>query len=247
MATGLRHAGAEIGRIASRTVESAAALAAKTGAKVVDISEIDGTEADMVIIAVADDAIADVVGKITPRGDAIFVHTAGSVAMSVFDPERFARHGVFYPMQTMSRELEVDWRRVPMFVEASSAEVRDRLMEYASALSDNVRELDSASRVRLHAAAVLSCNMVMYLWSLTDRVLADAGLDFETMRPLLEVTLERTKSLKPAEAVTGPARRGDLRTIRKHLEMLPPDVAETYRQLSQSLLKAYHPELTIYE
>ncbi|MDE7388405.1 MAG: DUF2520 domain-containing protein, partial [Muribaculaceae bacterium] len=238
-------AGAKIGRIASRNVENARKLADAVGAEAVEISRIDGADADIVIIAVHDDAISTIVNAVTPAGHAIFTHTAGSVPMSVFDPGRFPRHGIFYPMQTMSKTLDVDWRTAPMFIEGSSPEVENELMAAARLLSDNVSRLDSDHRAQLHAAAVICCNMAMYLWSQADSVLSDAGLDFEVMRPLLEVTLDRTRSLRPAEAMTGPARRGDLRTIRRHLASLPPEVEPTYRILSEAILAKYHPELSL--
>lgn len=245
MAIGLAAAGVKIGRVASRDEAHARELAEKVGATVAAIGEIDGTDADIVVIAVHDDAIAPLVDRISPKGDAIFTHTAGSVPMQVFSAEKFPRHGIFYPMQTMSKTLEVDWRKAPMFIEGSSPEVEAELMAAARLLSDNVTVLDSTHRAQLHAAAVISCNMAMYLWSQAERVLMDAGLDFEVMRPLLEVTLERTKSLHPTDAMTGPARRGDLRTIRHHMASLPPDVAPLYRMLSESILNTYHPELKL--
>ncbi len=248
MAHGLHEAGAAIRRIASRDMAHARALADAVGASAAEIDEIDGTEADMVIIAVHDDAIAPLLHSLpAPQGRAIYAHTAGSVPMSVFDVEKFPRHGIFYPLQTMSRSLDVDWSRVPMFTEGSSEEVEAELTAAAHTLTGSVTHLSSEMRARLHAAAVIGCNMAVYLWSLSERVLTDAGLDFEVMRPLLEVTLERTRTLSPTDAMTGPARRGDLRTIRHHIESLPDEVAATYKALSLSILEKYHPELKLNE
>lgn len=246
MALGLKAAGVKIGKIASRTPGHAAQLAARVGAETATLEQMDGRGADMVIIAVHDDAIAPLLESLPrPASDAVFVHTAGSVPMSVFDSAKFPRHGIFYPLQTMSRTIDVDWNRVPLFTEGADAASEELTRTYGLRLTPHVSHLDSAHRAGLHAAAVIGCNMAVYLWSLSEQVLTDAGLDFEVMRPLLEVTLERTKTLSPLEAMTGPARRGDLRTIRRHIESLPPEVAATYRTLSQSILKKYHPELSL--
>lgn len=246
MALGLNASGVRIGRIASRNRDNAEVLATKVNAKTADISEIDGRDADMVIIAIHDDSIASVLDSIgSPTGDAVFVHTAGSVPMEIFDSQKFPSHGVFYPLQTMSRTIDVDWSRVPLFVEGSSVTSESVIANFGRMLTPHVTHLDSALRARLHAAAVISCNMAVYLWSLSESVLNDADLDFEVMRPLLEVTLERTRSLSPTEAMTGPARRGDLRTIGKHIASLPDNVASVYALLSKAILKKYHPELSL--
>lgn len=243
MATGLRAAGAEVVQVQSRTPESARRLAEAVGAEAVE--RIDGTRADMVIVAVSDDSVLPVLDAVTDPGTAIWTHTAGSVGMDAFDAAKFPRHGIFYPLQTMSRQVEVEWSRVPMFTEASSPEVEAEIAAAARLLTPAVTHLDSEHRRQLHAAAVIGCNMVMYLWSLSEDILRSAGLDFEVMRPLLEVTLERTRTLSPTEAMTGPARRGDVRTIRKHLAALSGPAADTYRQLSQNILSLYHPDKEI--
>lgn len=247
MATGLHASGVKIGRIFSRTVQKAQALADKVDATVATLAEIGHTDSDMVVIAVHDDAITEILGVLNPPSGSktIWTHTAGSVPMSVFSPEKFPNYGIFYPLQTMSMNMEVDWSRVPMFVEGSSADVEQKIADIARNLTDSVRHLDSDHRASLHAAAVIGCNMAVYLWSLSAKVMENSGLDFELMRPLLEVTLERTKSLSPIEAMTGPARRGDVKTIMKHLASLPPEVASTYRTLSESILREYHPEIIL--
>ena len=202
-------------------------------------------DVDMVIVAVSDDAIPSVLAQIPDAGKALWVHTAGSVAISVFDTAKFPRHGVFYPMQTMSRDLQVDWSRVPLFVEGDSPTTLQFLLDTGKLLTPNVRELNSGNRLKLHSAAVVGCNMVMYLWAVADSILQRAGIDFEVLRPLLEVTLQRTASLSPRQAITGPARRGDIHTIMKHLATLPTDEAETYRFISQQILNIFNPEIKL--
>ena len=249
MATGLHRSGVKVRHIASRSTESARTLAGATKATAVPIDSI-GRGASMVIVAVNDDAIRTILDMAQPQdNDTVWVHTSGSVGMDVFDPVKFPRHGVFYPLQTMSRGLDVDWSRVPLFTEGSSAETESMITDTARLLTPRVTHLSSDKRRQLHAAAVIGCNMAVYLWSLSETVMREAGLDFEMMRPLLEVTLERTRSLPPTEAMTGPARRGDLHTVEGHMRSLPPQIAGVYGFLSWEILKIYHPELTdrIYE
>ncbi|MCX4331163.1 MAG: DUF2520 domain-containing protein [Muribaculaceae bacterium] len=221
----LRQAGVEIVQICSRSGEP--------------VSSLEPDRADLVIVATADDAIAEVLDSVPSAGSALWVHTAGSVGIDVFDPEKFPRYGVLYPLQTMLKEREADWSTVPMLVEGDP-----QVLEIARMMSTSVARLDSASRRRLHAAAVIGCNMVMYLWSLSERICNDAGLDFDMLKPLLRLTLERAMQMSPSDAMTGPAKRGDLKTINGHIAALPPEIAEVYSFLSDKMLAALHPANT---
>lgn len=202
----------------------------------VPVSELDASKADVVIVAVSDDAVASVLDSIDKPGDALWLHTAGSVGIDVFDSAKFPRHGILYPLQTMLKDKEADWNNVPLLVEGDP-----QAGEIARRMSPSVAEVSSADRRRLHAAAVMGCNMVMYLWSLSERICKDAGLDFDMLRPLFDLTGRRVMEMSPAEAMTGPAKRGDIQTIRKHIAALPPDIADTYARLSDKMLKYFHP------
>ena len=202
------------------------------------VSSLDPDRCDMVIVAVSDDAIAPVLATVKSAGNAVWVHTSGSVGIDVFDAAKFPRRGVLYPLQTLLKDREVDWSEVPLLVEGDS-----EIETVARDMSPSIARLDTESRRRLHAAAVIGNNMVTYLWSLSRRIMQDAGLDFGMLGPLLHMTLDRSLSLGPQNAMTGPARRGDMHTISTHLAALPPDIAATYGFLSKEILKIYHPEL----
>lgn len=227
-------------RMAARLKETGAEIVQMCSRSGVPVSELDPELADLVIVAVGDDAIAGVLDAVPSAGKALWVHTAGSVGMDVFDPVKFPRHGVLYPLQTMLRERQVDWTRVPLLVEGDP-----QVEEIARTMSPSVARLDSDSRRRLHAAAVMGCNMVMYLWAQSKRIVEDAGLEFDMLKPLLHMTLERAVEIGPDRAMTGPARRGDLNTMRKHIYALPPDIADVYAELSSRMLAQFHPELKI--
>lgn len=221
MAERLREVGCEVVQICSRSG--------------VPVSELDPDLADVVIVSVSDDAIAPVLASVPRAGSAVWLHTAGSVGIDVFDPAKFPRHGVLYPLQTMLKNRPADWSRVPLLVEGDPLAA-----ELARAMSPSVAELDSAHRRRLHAAAVICCNMVMYLLSLSEEITTDAGLSFDMLKPLIDMTARRAMEMSPAEAMTGPARRGDLDTIAKHIAALPPEIADTYRFISDKMLTKFH-------
>nr|MDE6489985.1 DUF2520 domain-containing protein [Muribaculaceae bacterium] len=226
-------------------IESASRLADAVGAKAIDsIEAFDPTAIDYVIVSIKDDVIGDVLRQLAETGrqtaaDILWMHTAGSVEMSVF-PASMTRHGVLYPLQTFSRDLPVDMTEVPFFIEASDHKSEETIASIARNMSNHVSHLDSAGRMRLHAAAVLACNMVMYMWALADDVLKGSGIGFETMRPLLQATLDKTALTSPWEGMTGPARRGDIATILKHIASLPEQQARIYATLSREILQIDH-------
>lgn len=206
-----------------------------------NMNDFDPTGVDAVIIAVTDDAIPSLLDRLPGNDTTLWLHTSGSVGIDVFDAEKFPRHGVLYPLQTMLKGTKPDWDNVPVFIEGD-----DPLNEeLARMLSPRVAPLDSLSRRRAHAAAVICCNLVMYLWSLSEGAMAEAGLDFKMLAPLMELTWKRAATGSPEQSLTGPARRGDLGTIRKHLDALNPETADVYRLLTQNILNRFHPEMKI--
>ena len=206
-----------------------------------NMSAFNPQEADAVIIAVTDDAIPGLLASLPSAPSILWIHTSGSVGIDAFEPEKYPRRGIIYPLQTMLKGVEPDWDNVPIFIEGDDG----LTSELARMLSPRVAPLDSLSRRRAHAAAVLCCNLAMYLWSLSERVMTEAGLDFSMLRPLMELTLERAVNGSPEQSLTGPARRGDLGTIHKHLDALDDETAEVYKLLTQNILNRFHPELKI--
>ncbi len=83
------------------------------------------------------------------------------------------------------------------------------------------------------------------MWLDADGLLRRNGLTVNYLMPLLEVTLQKLASASPEEAMTGPARRGDLAVLRGQLAALPTELKETYSLLSQRILDIFHPSLKI--
>lgn len=227
-------------RMAARLQEIGAEIVQMCSRSKVPIEELNPNAADLIIVAVSDDAIKPVLDAVKSAGNALWVHTAGSVGIEVFDPEKFPRHGILYPLQTMLKDKELDWARVPLLIEG-----HEDIEAIARRMSPMVARLDSAARRQLHAAAVMCCNMVMFLWYRSQQIVENAGLDYELLKPLMKMTLERAMEIGPATAMTGPAKRGDIHTIKKHIASLPDEIAETYCELSRQMLAKFHPELTL--
>ncbi len=246
---------ADVRQVISRHEDSAGALATRVNA----VCGLEGREkcckatasldclygdSDLYLIVSNDDSIATIASS-TENFPGIWAHTSGSVGLEVFDGEKTA-FGSFYPLQTFSKEIPVDVGKVPFFVEGSRPEVLETLKSVAGLVSSRVYTATSRRRRALHLAAVFACNFANQMWAEADILLRKEGLDITCLLPLLEATLGKLGSLSPAGAMTGPAQRGDMNVLRRHIEELPDEeMKELYRIVSQRILDASHPELII--
>ena len=235
----LAAAGSPPVQVWSRSAESARILADEVGSEAVTDMNRIVADADVYIVSVADSALGDVIARLCSvcrRG--VFVHTAGTMPVQLFE-RRAERYGVLYPMQTFSKQKELDFSIVPCFVEASDAETLAVVKRLARMLSHRVYELSGDDRRWLHVAAVFACNFANACCGMAARLLAEHGLDFSVMLPLVDETTRKLHTLAPAEAQTGPAARGDRNVMDRHLAMLKDDgdLQEVYRMMSEMIMK----------
>ncbi len=195
-------------------------------------------EAAIVIIAVSDTAIPKVSEQLLyTKG--LIVHTAGSVSMDVLSDH--SRYGIFYPLQTFTKDRKAAMNSVPFCLEAHDETDLELLKKLAGELSERVYEVDSEQRKVLHLAAVFVNNFANHLYHIGKEICDQNGLPFEILQPLIEETFYKTEQLTPYDAQTGPARRGDSETIRRHLEQLKNSGhKEVYEVLSESIKKLYN-------
>lgn len=229
--------GHNVEQVYSRTMESASALAQIVGATpVVSLGDIT-TDADLYIVSVKDSAVGQLVKELCAgRENKIFLHTAGSLPMSVF--ERVAVHyGVLYPMQTFSKEKEVDFSSIPCFIEASDKLSHEAISTLARQLSKQVYELSSTDRKYLHLAAVFACNFANHCYAISHDILESHGIPFSVMLPLIDETAEKVHLLRPADAQTGPAVRYDENVIGRQADLLEgnPLLKDIYEMMSRSI------------
>ncbi|MDE6485299.1 MAG: DUF2520 domain-containing protein [Duncaniella sp.] len=229
----------EIVQIFSRNIEHARRLASCLGcAGAIDSPEKVTDCADIYLVSLADDAVTSTLSRIKPNG-ALWLHTSGSLDMSVL-ADMSDRYGVFYPLQTFSLNREVDLSAVTLFTEGSSPEVETEIAEFGEKIFKNIIHADSATRSRMHVAAVFACNFSNYLWSIAHDLLAKNDIPFDVLAPLLHETLAKALTMPPREGQTGPARRGDLRIIEAHASSLPPKEQEIYRLLSKCIMDDFY-------
>lgn len=190
-------------------------------------------DCDAYVIAVKDDAIREVSVELGDIGG-IVAHTSGTAPLSVLVQPR---RGVFYPLQTFSRGRHVEMSDVPFFIEGSDEDVSRTLMDLARSISGNVRLADSDIRATLHLAAVFACNFANHSWAIAEDILQrQAGCTLQVFAPLLRETLAKAFERGAAASQTGPASRGDVHTIERHLQQLDGTTAEVYRIMSQSIM-----------
>ena len=239
LAKGLMVQGFRINSIWSREYSNAVSLAGICGAKASkDISGLrEGT--DLIIIAVADKAIADVALTIG-NFDGIVVHTAGSVPVDILKAI-FKNYGVFYPLQSLSKDNQVDLCEVPFFLESSSNETLLALKQLAGTLSSKVYEADSKQRMLLHVAAVFAGNYSNLMYIIANELLDKSHLPPDILHPLMQETAMKAIKGDPEQMQTGPARRHDTTTLEKHISALAsqPEYAELYRLLASLIIKKY--------
>lgn len=229
----------DVVQVYSRHIQNAISLAnlLKQADATDNLNEVI-SDADIYVVSVKDDAISEIVGNIKVVSG-LWVHTSGSVSLDVLSA-KFERCGVFYPLQTFSRNVDVDMSEVPFFIEGIDDKTESLLIDVAKEISKRVYKANSLQRRSLHVAAVFGCNFVNYLWAQADEILKKSGYNFDILLPLINVTLDKAVKVSPSEGQTGPARRGDLKIMQSHEQMLSNDDAKLYRILSQCIMKKYN-------
>lgn len=232
----MRKSGMSIGQVYSHTSEHAKILADELGCGWTVIPEEIVEDADLYVFSLKDAVLQDVIARVKPN-NGLWVHTAGSMPISVFEGLT-ARYGVVYPLQTFSKSREVDFKKIPFFLEANSSEDEKVLGEVARALSGDVRFLSSEKRKNLHLAAVFACNFTNHMYALAEKILEEQQIPGEVLLPLIDETAAKVHVMSPVRAQTGPAIRYDENVINKHMAMLKdPDMRNLYELISRSIHK----------
>ena len=224
-------------QICSRSEASAKELAERCNASfTTDIRQIT-PNADVYIYALKDDVIRSIAEQ-NPIKTGLHLHTAGSVPMSVF-ADLFEHYGVLYPLQTFSKQHFVDFSKIPLFIEANITDVNNKIVLFASKISDNVQYADSEKRSLLHLSAVFACNFVNHLCAIAEKITDEMGISFKILLPLIQETVAKLETLRPTEAQTGPAVRNDTSTMEKHLDLLKsmPMEQEIYKLICENIMK----------
>lgn len=238
LALSLKELGVTIEYVVGRDLQRAENLADMVGA--VAKIEMQDISSQLLILSVSDDSYAEVVSKLSLDESTIVVHTSGSIPMSIFK-KRFKSYGVFYPLQTFTLNRSVQMERVPFCIEGSSGRVVNLLTNLAGQLSKDVRHIDSVKRQQIHIAAVFCSNFVNFLYDSASELLKESHVPLDILYPLIMETAEKAITMGPENAQTGPAKRGDLLVVDKHLSKIEnPKLKELYLLLSDQIINKYN-------
>lgn len=203
------------------------------------------SETQIIFITVSDDALKSVIERIVLPEGVIVVHTSGTRTLSELQKllEIYSdvpvQTGVFYPLQTFTKEVPMNYKKLPICIEGTTDVVEARLTSLADSVSHFVRHVDSDERFILHVAAVFASNFTNHLLSVSHDLLAREQLDFDLLKPLIKTTFEKAlDSDDPSKGQTGPARRGDWNTTGRHMEYLQnidPDWTDLYRLMTERI------------
>lgn len=197
--------------------------------------------ADIYIMAVSDDAIVEIASRLDLK-EGLLVHTSGSIPMKSLPKKN--RRGIFYPLQTFTVGRTVDFKEIPICIEAENDQDYGLLKQLASIISNKVVGMDSKQRKSLHLAAVMANNFTNHMYFLSNEFCEQKGIPFDLLHPLIKETAHKIQDLAPYDAQTGPARRNDKGTLKKHLAQLKnKNHKELYRLLSKSIRKTYGKKL----
>lgn len=192
-------------------------------------------------LTVPDGAVAAVAAKLAAAGAAIpdvvaFVHTSGALELGALAPLG-VRHSVgsFHPLRSFPEPGPPEaFQGIVIAVDASSASLRRVLHRLALDLGAKPRRVDDRQRALYHAAAVLASNYVVALLGEAIALLQQSGWTekeaTQGLIPLAEGALANVLKRGPIAALTGPIRRGDAETVRRHLVALAELDARSGRQ-----------------
>ncbi len=195
-------------------------------------------DADLYIIAVSDVAV-EAISKALPFDNRLVVHTSGSVAMRLLSKKN--RRGVFYPLQTFSKNSDLNFSAVPICIETSYKKDRELLKSVAIALGSPYYTIQTEQRQALHLAAVFVNNFTNQLYRIAHELTDCEGLEFDILKPLIAETANKVQVLSPYMAQTGPAKRNDKKTILQQQKLLEntPKFQEIYKLLTKSIQKTH--------
>ena len=227
-------------QVYNRSVEPAISLSHRLKCDFTTRIEDINQKADLYILTVKDSIIEEVSELINIKNKLI-VHTSGAVEQDVI---KHKRRGVFYPLQTFSKEKKLNFKNIPFCIEALTSEDYSTLMRLATLLSPKVYNIDSNQRKVLHVAAVFACNFSNYMYMISDEILSDNNIPLDILYPLIKETATKITKHKPKDVQTGPAVREDKSVIEEHLNFLKNGKNyDIYKLLSKNIIDKNKDEL----
>lgn len=227
----LKAAGHDILQVFGRDAAAASQLAYELNTESTNYLAVIRNDADVYLIAVADDAIHEVANQLHVPGKVV-AHTAGSVKQDVLK-HASSHYGIFYPLQSLHKDID-ELPEFSMIIDGSDEHTKNILERLAMSISNQIASITEEDRLKLHVAAVICNNFTNYLYTLAEEFCRKEKLDFKLLYPLIQETADRVMQISPSQSQTGPAVRHDDSTIQEHMEILKkhPELKKVYEFLS---------------
>jgi len=225
----------QITQVFSRTLENAEKLAVILNSEAINnLSSLKTV--DLIIISVKDNAITKVIKKIN---NSPIVHTSGSVDLAIFG-DKFKQCGVFYPVQTFNKNIDLDFSSTPICIEANNKEFEQEIKYLSNCISNTVICMTSEQRKQLHIAAVFSANFSNHMFSIAENILNKSDIEFSILLPLIQQTIKKLEKNKAKNVQTGPAIRKDTDILQDHLTNIQDrNIREIYQKISEDIIKEH--------
>ncbi|GAB77183.1 Rossmann-like and DUF2520 domain-containing protein [Austwickia chelonae] len=230
--------------LSGRDLAQVQALARQTGARISTPEELP-EQSDLLLLLIADDAIADVAAELAALPgeppDSV-VHCSGAVELAVLRPfaDRGSRTAAWHPLWCFPRGGSI--QPCTWTVAGGEGSLATDLVELTRCLGGSPRIMTGGDRAGYHAAAVLASNLPMALLARACDLLVDNGFTrdeaVEALLPLARSAYAAVEQAGLPAGITGPAVRGDIGTLRRHLDALTdrPQTELLYRLLSLTVL-----------
>jgi predicted short-subunit dehydrogenase-like oxidoreductase (DUF2520 family) len=205
----------------------------------VDITDNLNTlkEADIYIMAISDDSISSL-SQALPFENRLIAHTSGSV--SIHDLDKKNKRAVFYPLQTFSKDAELNFSEVPICIEVTEKENLQLLKNLAEGTSSKWYKINTEQRQTLHVSAVYVNNLVNQLYRIAHEISDAKSINFDILKPLILETAKKVQDISPYMAQTGPAKRNDKKTIKRHLKLIEDEEHKAIYELLTASIKKTH-------
>jgi predicted short-subunit dehydrogenase-like oxidoreductase (DUF2520 family) len=250
VAVALQRADYRVVAVSSRSASSAESFAESVpGCAPVSSSQDVADIADAVFITTPDASIEPVVSVVSWRSGQVVIHCSGARPVSdlVSAYESGARTGGLHPLQTFPTSDSAD-----LISGASAAVGSDDpvLLEWLQSVVYRLEAkpftIQDKHRATYHASAVMACGLVASLMGLAAEVWSEMGISradaLAALKPLTAATVEAVGREGLPEAITGPAVRGDVETIRMHLEAmknLSPELGHAYSAINYDAMSLF--------
>ncbi len=192
-------------------------------------------------VCVPDDNISQVAEKLCGLSNEwtgyFFVHCSGARPAEELDvlAAKGAQIASFHPIQTFPSEPDPEIFRDIWISLQGDHGLLHLLERFARFLGAKTVHVTAAEKQQLHIAAVFACNYMVTIASAAEKLLPEENQNMELLAPLMRQTLDQILTKGPGQALTGPLRRGDLQTLRDHLESLNelPELQNLYTSLGR--------------